>query len=628
LKVRANPPVAKIKDYGVIGDCRSAAMVSKYGSVDWLCWPRFDSPSIFAAILDPEKGGHWSIRPAHPFIVERSYIDHTNVLETGFSCAGGQMTLTDLMPVCSEEFKGRELVPDHEMIREVRCTAGEMEIEIEFKPRCDYGCDTVRIRNLGPHGLRMDVGRGAYWLHSSVPLKVSDGCATASARIKEGDVVDFSLTYSEESPTVLPALGARCQSSIARSIRWWEEWADHCRYDGPYRDVVLRSALALKLLTYAPSGAVTAAITTSLPERVGDKLNWDYRYCWLRDASVTIRGLLGLGYFEEAESFLTWLLHATRLTQPRLHVLYTVFGGKCPRETELNHLCGYQDSRPVRLGNGARNQLQLDIYGGVIEAAAQYAEYLDGFDRMTQKALIGLGKTVAKTWDQPDEGIWEPRHGRANHTHSRLMCWSALDRLLALSDKGVLQGVPRELFTRQRDLIRQQIESRAWNDELQSYTAVLNGDLMDATLLRLAWYGFEHADSARMKGTYRKVRERLGAGDTLLYRYEREQPEGAFGICGFWAVEHLAVGGGTLEQAHHAFQQLLHYQNDLGLYAEEIDPHTGDALGNFPQAFTHVGLISAALTLAERERGEAHPAVKVGSDVKAPPTAAQSEVHK
>ena len=607
----------------MIGDCRSAALVSKYGSIDWLCWPRFDSPSIFAAILDPAKGGHWSIRPAHPFTVERSYVKHTNVLETRFSCAEGQLSLVDLMPVCSEEFKRRELVPDHEMIREVRCTSGEVEIEIEFSPRCDYGCEAPRIRNLGPEGLRMDVGRGAYWLRSGVPLKVSDGSATASIRMKAGDVIDFSLTYGEQSPAVLPALGERSQAVIARSIRWWEDWAAHCRYNGPYKDAVLRSALALKLLTYAPSGAVTAAITTSLPERVGDKLNWDYRYCWLRDSSITIRALLGLGYLEEAESFLTWLLHTTRLTQPKLHVLYTVYGTKTPREKELKHLCGYRDSCPVRLGNGARDQLQLDIYGGVIEASAQYAEYLDGFDHMTQKALIGLGKTVADTWDQPDEGIWEPRFGRANHTHSRLMCWTALDRLLALSDKGVLTGVPKELFTRQRDRIREQIESRAWNDALQSYTAVLNGDSMDATLLRLAWYGFERADSARMKSTYRTVCERLGAGDNLLYRYEREQPEGAFGICGFWAVEHIAVGGGTLEQAHHAFQQLLHYQNDLGLYSEEIDPGTGDALGNFPQAFTHVGLISAALTLAEREKGKAHPALKIGSDVKAAPTEAQ-----
>jgi GH15 family glucan-1,4-alpha-glucosidase len=326
--------------------------------------------------------------------------------------------------------------------------------------------------------------------------------------------------------------------------------------------------------------------------------------------------LLGLGYRTEAQSFLTWLLHATRITQPELQVLYTLFGRVSGREKEIPGLSGYRDSRPVREGNGARHQLQLDVYGEVIEATAQYAQLLGAFDRTTRNVLIGLGKYVAKNWDQPDEGIWEPRAGRHNHTHSRLMCWTALDRLLALSEKGQLDGVPREWFTRERDRIRQQIESRAWNEALGSYVATLDGDEFDATLLRLAWYGFEHADSHRMKRTYQSVQDALGAGHHLLYRYRREPPEGAFGACSFWGVEHLALGGGTLEQAHEAFQEVLRYQNDLGLFAEEIDPHTGSALGNFPQAFTHVGLISAALTLAEQEKGKAQPAAHTGSDVK------------
>jgi GH15 family glucan-1,4-alpha-glucosidase len=306
------------------------------------------------------------------------------------------------------------------------------------------------------------------------------------------------------------------------------------------------------------------------------------------------------------------------LTQPELRVLYTVFGQIAPKEKELNQLSGYFDSRPVRVGNGARGQVQMDIYGEVIDATAQYAERAGGFDRTTQKVLIGLGQYVAKNWDRPDEGIWEPRSGPQNHTHSRLMCWTALDRLLALTDKGILQGTPRELFTRERNRIKEQIYARAWNPNVNSYVSVLDGDEddMDATLLRLAWYGFEHADSDRMKRTYNCVREKLCPRDSLLYRYHRNPPEGAFGVCGFWGVEHLALGGGTLQQAHDAFQHLLQYQNDLGLFAEETDPDSGAALGNFPQAFTHIGLISAALTLAERERGQAHPAIQVGSDVK------------
>jgi GH15 family glucan-1,4-alpha-glucosidase len=616
--------VPKIRDYGLIGDCRSTALVSKYGSIEWLCWPRFDSPSIFAAILDHEKGGHWAIAPTQPYEVERSYIDNSNVLQTRFACASGKASLIDLMPVSSEAYKHKALLPSHELVRELRCTVGEIEVQIDFFPRADYGAKAVPIRMLGALGLRMDVGRGAYWLRSTIPFNVQNDRAVATVTLKQGEVIRFSLVYAEKSPAVLPALGQATDEAIQRSVQWWEQWAAICRYKGPYRDAVLRSALTLKSLAYAPSGAVIAAPTTSLPERIGDSLNWDYRYCWLRDASLTIRALLGLGYFNEAASFLTWMLHTTRLTHPELSVMYTVFGKIAPREQELKHLRGYFDSPPVRIGNGARNQLQLDIYGETVEATAQYAEYddLGSFDGMTQKTLIGLGKYVAKNWDQPDEGIWEPRCGRENHTHSRLMCWTALDRLLALDEKGKLRGVPREWFTRERDRIREQIESRAWNAELQSYVSVLDGNELDSTLLRLDWYGFEHADSDRMVSTYERVREKLGAGKGLLYRYQRSPQEGTFGVCAFWGVEHMALAG-RFDEAHEAFEQLLGYQNDLGLFAEEVDPETGDALGNFPQAFTHVGLISAALTIAEQERGKAHPAVRIGSDVKSSPTEAR-----
>ena len=608
--------VPKINDYGCVGDCRATALVSRYGSIEWLCWPRFDSPAIFSALLDREKGGQWSIRPGIRFRVERAYIRDTNVLKTEFITSSGRATLIDVMPVASENFKRQALVPDHEIVRQVSCSQGEIPIEIEFRPASNYGVDPVYIRACNRLGLRMDVGRGAYWLRSTFPLENHGDRATSRVELKAGDVVQFSFTYTEEGPAVLPALGEPAQAAVERSIAWWQSWVARSHYRGPYRDAVVRSALALKLLTYAPSGAIAAAATTSLPERIGASLNWDYRYCWLRDASLAIRVMLGLGYREEAESFLTWLLHATRLTQPELRVLYTVFGQIAPRERELWQLQGYSGSQPVRVGNDARHQMQLDIYGEVIDATAQYAEHAAGFDRTTQKVLLGLGKYVAQNWDCPDEGIWEPRSGRQNHTHSRLMCWTALDRLVALSDKGFLAGLPRNLFTRERDRIKHQIHTRAWNENLASYVSTLDGDDVDATLLRLAWYGFERADSDRMKKTYRKVCEQLSPGSNLLYRYRRNPPEGAFGVCGFWSVEHLALGGGTLDEAHRVFRQLLSYQNDLGLFAEEIDPGTGEALGNFPQAFTHVGLLSAALTLAEQERGKTHPAMQVGSDVK------------
>jgi GH15 family glucan-1,4-alpha-glucosidase len=608
--------IPKIKDYAVIGDSRAAALVSRRGSLDWLCWPRFDSTAIFSALLDPEKGGHWSITPTSPCRFERQYIPNTNVLETRFICGSGQAVLTDLMPVASEQFKRSAMMADHELVRRLVCTEGEIEVRVEFRPRAAYGEQPVKMRDHGKLGLRFESGGGVYWLRCNRPLQVESDRVQGTISLKRGETLEFSFSYAEESPAVLPALGERVHAAIARSVEWWQQWAARSSYQGPYREMVTRSALALKLLAYAPSGAVTAAATTSLPERIGDTLNWDYRYCWLRDASLTIRALVGLGYMDETESFLTWLLHATRLTQPELRVMYDVFGGIAPREHELDFLSGYFDSRPVRIGNGARHQLQLDIYGEVIEGTAQFANVHGTLDRATQKVLIGLGKHVARHWDSPDEGIWEPRGRRENHTHSRLMCWTALDRLLALGEKGILDGAPREEFLRERERIRQQIETRAWNEKLQSYASTLDGDGVDATLLRIPWYGLEGAGSNRMKLTYRRICEQLGTGDGMLYRYARQPAEGAFGICGFWAVEYLALGGGSLREAHGLFDRLLSYGNDLGLFSEEIDSATGDALGNFPQAFTHVGLISAALTLEEKERGEPHPAEETGANTK------------
>ncbi len=534
MVLSSSRPLAEIHDYAAVGDCRSAALVSRYGSVDWLCWPRFDSPSIFAAILDKDKGGYWSISLAGPSRFERTYIRGSNVLETYFISPAGRATLTDLMPVSSEEFKRQHMLPDHEILRQVLCTEGEIKLEVAFCPRPYYGAKAARIHAL-EQGLRVDVGRGAYYLRSSVPIKIDGNDARTEISIRRGDVLHFSLSYSEESPAVLPALGDNARASIERSVRWWHDWAAQAKYQGPYRDAVVRSALALKLLAYAPSGAVAAAVTTSLPERIGGALNWDYRYCWLRDASLTARALLGLGYMEETESFMTWLLHATRLTQPQLRVLYDVFGGFAPREQELD-LAGYFESRPVRIGNGARHQLQLDVYGEVIEAATQYTLRHGWFDRTTQKTLLGFGKFVATHWNLADEGIWESRSGATDHTHSRLLCWTALDRLLALSTKGLLDGVPRQQFEVERERIRHQIENRAWNERLQSYVSVLDSDSVDATVLRIPWYGFEEAQSPRMKSTYRRIRRELSAGDSLLFRYRSQPPEGAFGICGFWAV--------------------------------------------------------------------------------------------
>ena len=597
-----------IHDYAAIGDGRTVALVSLDGAIDWLCWPRFDSPSIFGALLDPHAG-RWSLRPAGASRVTRRYVDDTNVLETRFETPTGELRLTDLMPVASEDAKGDLLLPEHEILRVAECVRGEVDVVMAFTPRPGYGRAPGRIRDAGPAGIRVDTGEGLLVLRSDMPLAIlaHDG-VEGRARLRAGEAVHASLTLAADGPAVLPPLGEWSRASIARSAAWWRDWASKLRYDGPRRELVVRSALVLKLLGYAPSGAVVAAPTTSLPERIGGDLNWDYRFCWLRDAAFTVRALLGLGYADEARAFVDWLLHATRLTWPELRVLYDVHGNAPVRERILERFAGHRESRPVRIGNAADRQQQLDVYGEVIEAVAQFVNAGGTLDRETEKALCAFGEYVCRHWQEPDEGIWEPRSGAAHNTHSRVLCWTALDRLLQLHAKGHVRRAPAALFEKNRALIRAEVETRAWNPALGSYVAQLDGEGLDAALLLLPWYGFTEAAGDRMQGTYTRVAEALGAGNNLLYRYRTDDSsgEGAFGICSFWGVEYLAMGGGTLAEAREAFDRICGYANDVGLFAEEIDPATGAALGNFPQAFTHVGLINAALSLArrlEQERG-------------------------
>jgi GH15 family glucan-1,4-alpha-glucosidase len=594
-----------IKDYAIIGDCRSAALVSRSGSIDWLCWPRFDSASLFGAILD-DDAGHWRIAPCRPCRIARSYIDGSNVLETRYHTATGTVTLTDFMTVASEEEKRRTLFPDHEILRIARCDAGEVELEMELVPKPCYATGRARIRDAGAQGLRIETDHGLVLLRTAMPTLVSDGRIRARVKMRAGEMLDASLTLSTESIAVLPLLGARSLEACARSVGWWRTWLSALTYDGPARDAVTRSALALRLLVYAPSGAMVAAPTTSLPERIGGDLNWDYRFCWLRDAALTTRALFGLGFLEEGEAFVAWLLHSTQLTRPRLRILYDVHGGIAAPERILPHLRGHRDSRPVRVGNDARDQLQLDVYGEVIDATTRFVRKGGRIDRDTAGMLCDLGAFVCAHWDEPDEGIWEPRSGRRHHTHSRLLCWTALDRLIELGKKGHLGCSPLEAFVHHRALIRRQIETRAWNERLKSYVAVLDSDELDASLLRMPWYGFIDARSERMRSTHAKIERALGGHDGLLFRYGAgESPgEGAFGICSFWNAEYLALSEADLQVAEDMFERLCSYGNDVGLFAEEIDPRTGDALGNFPQAFTHVGLVNAALTIARLQAGQ------------------------
>jgi len=594
----------KIQDYAIIGDGRSAALISNRGSIDWLCWPRFDSASIFGAIVDAKIGGDWSIRLSQDSQTTRRYIDNTNVLETEFATSSGKIVVTDFMPVTSEEQKKKRLWPEHELIRWVKCEQGEVQLIVDLNPRLDYGRVAPKIKDTGKLGWRIYSEPYVFTFRSEIEFgRSSAGGLSASVALKPGETVAFSFTFSSEGPAVIPPLGDLVAKKLELTIDWWRRWAAQGNYDGPYRRQVIRSALVLKLLSYAPSGAIIAAPTTSLPERIGGDLNWDYRFAWLRDAAFTVRALFGLGYKDDADAFVNWLLHATRLTRPKLRVLYDVFGESPLAERVLDHLRGYADSRPVRVGNEARVQLQLDIYGEVVDAVSHFFRKQRRLDREMQKMLRQCGEYVCEHWREPDSGIWEYREEQRHYTHSRLLCWVTLDRLLQMHERAQISGIPADKFRDARHQIRREIEERAWNDRLQSYTQLLEGDTLDASVLLLALHGFEDATSTRMQQTHRCVRERLVPAPGLLHRDEpsAKRREGAFALCGFWEVDFLARGGGSLEEAETTFRQALAYANDVDLFAEEVDAKNGDALGNFPQGFTHLGVINAALSLRDRE---------------------------
>jgi GH15 family glucan-1,4-alpha-glucosidase len=606
---RASSSYPPIGDYALIGDSRSAALVSRDGSLDWLCWPRFDSPSLFAALLDTERGGRFQVCPTGEFRSERRYLPETNVVETVFHTPSGVVALRDLMPVASEADKRATLTAEHEVLREIEGLAGRVEVQVTYAPRPDYGRSWPVLIPRGALGIWCQIGPGALVLRADLPIQVlpNHGMAVGTATIRAGERRHLSLIYSTDAPGVMPLLGDAARARVERSIRWWTTWAHRCTYEGPYRDMVVRSALALKLMTYAPSGAVVAAPTTSLPEQIGGVRNWDYRYCWLRDASLTLRALFDVGYGEEAKAYLGWILHATRLTWPELQVLYDVHGEADLPESELPHLAGYANSRPVRIGNDAHGQLQLDVYGEVMDAVSRFAARGGRFDRDTTRLLRGLGETVCRRWREPDEGIWEGRAGRFHHTHSKVLCWVALDRLITLHERyGLRLDVDR--LHAERAAIRAAIETHGYNQRLGSYTRVFDGTDLDASLLTLPIYGYLAGTHPRMHATCQRIHEHL-ARDGLVHRYQTDDGlppgEGAFGICSFWAVECRAMGG-DVEGATRAFERLLTCANDVGLLGEEIDPDTGAALGNFPQAFTHIGLINAALTIAASPTREAH----------------------
>lgn len=593
------PPIA---DYAVVGDCRTLALISRQGSVDWLCLPATSSPAVFAALLDRRQGGRFAIRPTAPFRTERRYIDTTNVLETTFITAGGRARVTDLMTLNGTE---GGLEPERELLRIAEGVEGEVELEVLYDPRPDYARARPRLVHRGATlGWVFQHKGEAFRLLTELDLcQAEDGAGLAGRRVlRPGERLRLSLTHATRDMLVIPPMGAGADRRLERTAQWWRDWSAQCNFSGRHRELALRSALALKLLTYGLSGAVLAAATTSLPEAIGGERNYDYRFCWLRDAATTLRAFADLGFRNESRAYLDWLLHSTRLTRPRLMVFYDVHGRSRASLRELGHLEGYRCSSPVRIGNDAVGQLQHDVYGSAIAAAAMEVRCGGKLTRDEQSLLVRFGRQVCATWRDPDSGLWEVPGPRRHYVHSKLLCWSALNELLRLHADGHLRA-PRDEFLRECRAVREAIETEGFRGG--SYVGAFGEDWVDASLLIMARLGFHNANHPRIVGTAERIWRELGR-DGLLLRYlpkvdGLQSREGAFGICGFWAVELLALQG-EAEQAEAVFHRAALLANDVGLLAEEYDPASGAALGNVPQAFTHAGLISAALTLSQEAR--------------------------
>ncbi|MDQ6801519.1 MAG: glycoside hydrolase family 15 protein [Acidobacteriota bacterium] len=618
-----------ISDYALIGDSRSAALISREGSIDWLCWPRFNSGSVFGRLLDADHGGYFAIHPTVPYDTKRRYLEATNVLETTFVTASGSVVLLDLMPALTEERKATRLLPLRELLRRVECIAGEvpMVATCEFRP--DYGRGIPSLQRRGTDSVVCMKGPEVWHLRSEVPMEIDGrGQCRAAFAMRQSHRFDFALSYESHAPAVHSRIGRDADEVIEDSISFWKEWSAQLRYEGPYQKEVLRSALTLKLLTYAPSGAIVAAPTTSLPEHIGGVRNWDYRYCWLRDASFTVAALYDCGFETEGGAFVDWLLYSTRLTQPKLQILYDVFGESDLPEMKLDNLAGYRGSRPVRTGNGAHDQFQLDVYGEVLRAIEEFTNRGELLGRDAQRMAVRLAEIVVARWREPDNGIWEKRSGRKQHVHAKIMAWAALDSAQRMVENGRLRG-DASRWRRVRDEIKAEILDRGFNRVLRSFVSEYDGDELDASLLYASRVGFLEGDDSRLIGTIDAIRGTLGHDD-LVYRYRTDQTddglpggEGAFLACSFWLVEALVLAR-RLDDAREIFEALLSHANDVGLFSEEVEATDGRLLGNFPQALTHMSLINAALCLDRQtpRRGAQHPekadpAVEERSHVKA-----------
>ena len=584
-----------IGDYAAIGDGRTVALVARDGSIDWLCLPDLDSPSVFAAVLDADRGGNFALRPEISAEVRRRYLPDTNVLETTFTTTQGVVQVTDAITL-----PNAELGPTRELIRRVVGLAGRVPMRWHITPAFDYGAASPRLERrggvpvalAGPDALAVcSWGAGEAQLDSQSIFGRFETEESSSAVI--------ALSGSHQEPLVFPPR-QDVEARLTATTAHWRDWAANRAYDGPWREEVVRSALALKLLFHAPSGAIAAAASASLPEEIGGERNWDYRFCWVRDSAFTLQALLQLGCPREAEAFFWWLLHASQLSHPRLQVLYRLDGSESATERTLE-LDGYRGSRPVRVGNAAAAQTQLDIYGALLQAALVYTQAGGRLDRETGRRLAGIADLVCQAWRRPDSGIWEVRSAPAHFTQSKMMCWVALDRAVRLCDAGQIPRAHSSTWRREQLAIREFIETKCWSERVGSYTRWAGGEDLDASLLLGILFGYGAPDASRLASTVDALRRELGRG-SLVSRYSGEDglrgTEGAFLCCSFWLVDALARVG-RLEEATVLMQELIAVANDVGLYAEEIDPQTNELLGNTPQGLVHLALINAAVSISK-----------------------------
>ncbi|TMK92996.1 MAG: glycoside hydrolase family 15 protein [Actinobacteria bacterium] len=591
-------PYPPISDYALLSDCHTAALVSRDGSIDWCCFHRFEARPVFARLLDWGKGGFFRIAPRHEYEASRRYLPDTNILETTFRTADGVLVLTDFVPVKRD--MGH---PDHHLLRLVRCTEGEVAVKAKFEPRFDYGLTEPRLEQVDDDLAVVYGGADALVLQSELPIGTADISACTAARtLRAGEEAFVALTYSlphELEPDRLSA--DEVATKLRETEEFWREWAAGCTYEGPYRDAVVRSALVLKALTNGPTGAIVAAATTSLPEEVGGERNWDYRYTWLRDSALTLNALFALGFTDEAEAYMAWLKRTTAGRARDLQIMYGVGGERFLPEVELDHLEGYRGSRPVRVGNGAYKQFQLDVFGELLDTVWVYRQHGGEIDDVFWEFLGRVAGAVIDRWSEPDQGIWEIRGDPKHFTYSKVMAWVALDRVVRLAELDGREGAVEE-WRRVRDEIRALVERDGVHPDTGAFTQSFgDGGKHDASNLMIPIVGLVTHDDPRARATSERIVGELSA-DGFVYRYLTDGVDGlsgdeaTFAICSFWLVECLARAGET-ERARELFERLLRFCNDVGLLAEEIDPHSGELIGNFPQAFSHVGLIQAATAL-------------------------------